>query len=127
MASARRLKVLGLLFRTPGWANGGRVSASPTDMADYAWIATWAANRYRGKGTGVEIWNEPDPYQDFWAGTPSQYAQLLKRRYPAIKAGDRALVVFEGPRRTTTASSPPSMPPEPGAPSTSWPRTRTRA
>jgi aryl-phospho-beta-D-glucosidase BglC (GH1 family) len=99
MAAARGIKVLAMLFRTPGWANGGRaVNIPPTDVADYAWIATWVANRYRSKVQAWEIWNEPDPHQDFWAGTVAQYVQLLNAAYPAIKAGDpNALVVFGGP------------------------------
>ncbi len=99
MASARGIKVLGMLFRTPGWANGGQgVYVPPTDVNDYAWIASWVASRYRGKVQAWEIWNEPDPAQSFWQGTVGQYVQLLKAAYPAIKAGDsNALVVFGGP------------------------------
>ena len=99
MANSRGIKVLGMLWRTPDWANGGKgVYVPPTDVADYASIATWVASRYRGKVQAWEIWNEPDPAQSFWKGTVGEYVQLLKAAYPAIKAGDpNALVVFGGP------------------------------
>ncbi len=43
-----------------------------------------------------ELWNEPDR-PDFWAGSPEQYAQLLKVGYQAIKAADpTATVLFGG-------------------------------
>lgn len=43
-----------------------------------------------------ELWNEPDR-PDFWAGTPAQYAQMLKVGYQAIKAADpTATVLFGG-------------------------------
>ncbi len=43
-----------------------------------------------------ELWNEPDR-PDFWAGSPAQYAQLLKVGYQAIKAADpTATVLFGG-------------------------------
>ena len=50
MANERGIKVLGMLFRTPGWANGGQdVYVPPKDVSDYASIANWAAARYRGR------------------------------------------------------------------------------
>ena len=107
MANARGIKVLGMLFRTPGWANGGQdVYVPPTDVSDYAWIANWAAARYRGKVQAWEIWNEPDPAQEFWQGS-GQYVQLLKAAYPAIKQAIRTRSSSSaGRRRTTTGSSP---------------------
>ena len=52
--------------------------------------------RYRDHVDAWEIWNDPDvPF--FWQGTASQYAQLLKVAYLAIKAADPdATVVFGG-------------------------------
>ena len=100
MARARGISVLGILLRTPAWANGGKdVNTPPLDNSDFAWIAQWAADHFRGRIAAWEIWNEPDPAQASWswAGTPAQYVQLLKAAYPAIKRGDpNALVVFGG-------------------------------
>ncbi|MBN2005124.1 MAG: cellulase family glycosylhydrolase [Anaerolineae bacterium] len=42
-----------------------------------------------------ELWNEPDR-PDFWAGTPEQYAQMLKVGYQAIKAADPSATVLFG-------------------------------
>ena len=107
MAHARGINVLGMLFRTPAWANGGRdVYVPPTDVADYAWIANWAAARYRGKVQAWEIWNEPDPAQSFWEGSVSEYVRLLKAAYPAIKWATRTRSwCSEARRRMTTGSS----------------------
>jgi hypothetical protein len=101
LARARGLNVLGLLFRTPAWANGGQgVQVPPSDPADYAWIAHWAADHFRGRVAAWEVWNEPDPVQaDWsWSGTVGQYVQLLQAAYPALKSGDpNAQVLFGGP------------------------------
>jgi hypothetical protein len=107
MARARGLNVLGMLFRTPAWANGGKgVMVPPLDDSDFAWIAHWAAAHFQGRVQAWEIWNEPDPNQASWSwsGTVAQYVQLLKAAYPAIKSGDpNALVVFGGPSWNDTS------------------------
>ncbi|HMJ00640.1 MAG TPA: cellulase family glycosylhydrolase [Gaiellaceae bacterium] len=101
MARARGINVLAILFRTPSWANGGQgVQVPPLDNADFAWIAHWAADHFRGRVSAWEMWNEPDPAQSSWSwsGTALQYVSLLRAGYPAIKAGDpNATVVFGGP------------------------------
>jgi polysaccharide biosynthesis protein PslG len=97
LARARGLRVLATLWATPGWANGGGpVSKPPADIGDYAWIARWAADHFRGRVAAWEIWNEPDPTQSFWTGTAQQYVSLLAAAYPAIKAADRNTLVILG-------------------------------
>jgi polysaccharide biosynthesis protein PslG len=98
-AVKRGLKVLVTLWRAPAWANGGTdPNAPPTHSRDYADFARWAAAYWRGRVSAWEVWNEPDPWQQFWLGTVSQYADLLKAAYPSFKAGDPgALVVLGGP------------------------------
>src|ERR671937_572969 len=107
MARARGINVLGMLWQTPAWANGGKgVMVPPLDPADYAWIAHWAAAHFRGRIAAWEIWNEPDPAQASWAwsGTVTQYVNLLQAAYPAIKSADPdATVVFGGPSWNDTA------------------------
>jgi polysaccharide biosynthesis protein PslG len=98
-ARARGINVLGTFWRTPAWANGGQApEVPPTSVADYADAARWIAARYQGRVAAWEVWNEPDPYQPFWRGTPAQYVSLLKAAYPALKEGDpNALVLLAGP------------------------------
>ena len=100
MARAHGLNVLAMLWATPGWANGGQArNVPPSDVGDYAWIASWAATHFRGRVAAWEVWNEPDPAQSSWSwsGSVQQYVQLLRAAYPAFKAGDpNATVVFGG-------------------------------
>ena len=99
MITARGLKPLVTLWLTPAWANGGAGSrALPTDSADYARAAGWAANRWAGKVPAWEVWNEPN-HPDYMVGAdPVAYTRLLKAAYPAIKAGNpAATVVYGGP------------------------------
>jgi hypothetical protein len=95
-ARARGLHVLVTLFQTPNWADGGAgTSAPPTNPADYARFAQWAAQHFQGRVEAWEVWNEPN-MTDFWTGSATQYAQLLKDAYPAIKAGDPQTQVVLG-------------------------------
>ena len=96
-ARQRNLNVLVTLWLTPGWANGGRSSnVPPTNPQDYADFARWAASHWAGRVAAWEIWNEPDPSQDFWQGSVQQYVSLLRAAYPAFKAGDPAAKVLLG-------------------------------
>ncbi|MEA2475838.1 MAG: polysaccharide biosynthesis protein PslG [Actinomycetota bacterium] len=103
-ARADGLKVLMTMWCTPGWANGmtssGWRTASivpPTDPADYAAAALWAARHFAGRVAAWEVWNEPNQTA-FWSGTAGDYVRLLKLAYPAFKEGDPSTkVVFGGP------------------------------
>jgi len=56
------------------------------------------AQRYAGRVSAYEIWNEEDEAR-WWTGAPNPaaYAQLLKATYPAVKAADpKATVVLGG-------------------------------
>ncbi len=90
-ARARGMTVLASLDTTPGWANGGGGrNVPPADLNDYANIAGWAANHFKGRVAGWEVWNEPN--QDyFWKGginNVGTYVDMLKLAYPKIKAAD---------------------------------------
>lgn len=97
MARDRGLAPLITLWMTPAWANGGRGDrALPTNPADYARAARWAATKWAGRVGAWEIWNEPNS-DDFMTGAdPVAYAGLLKAAYPAIKAGDPTATVVTG-------------------------------
>lgn len=100
LARARGINVLAMLWATPSWANGGQSrNVPPLDVKDFAWIANWAANHFRGRVAAWEVWNEPDSAQSSWSwgGDVAQYVGLLKAAYPAFKSGDpSAQVVFAG-------------------------------
>jgi hypothetical protein len=99
LARARGINVLATLWLTPGWANGWQSNrVPPSNPLDYADFAQWAADHWRGRVAAWEVWNEPDPWQQFFQGTSAQYASILTASYPRFKAGDpNALVVLGGP------------------------------
>ncbi len=83
----RGLKVLGIVVRTPDWANpntGADGTGPPLKPSDFADFCTFAANRW--KLDAYEIWNEEDPSQTFWTGTPTQYVALLKLAFFALRS-----------------------------------------
>lgn len=96
-ANASGMKLLGIWYSTPNWANGGKgPSFPPTDVSAYARSARWAAGHWRGRIHAWEVWNEPDPAQPFWRGSQDQYVALLKAGYPAFRRGDPNTTVVLG-------------------------------
>jgi polysaccharide biosynthesis protein PslG len=102
-ARARGINVLGMLWRTPDWANGGAGTATPpSDPDDYGRIARWAAEHFKGRVAAWEVWNEPN-LDYFFNGSPADYVKLLKASYSQFKAGDPgAKVVLGGPSYNDT-------------------------
>jgi hypothetical protein len=97
MANARGMKPLIMLWMTPGWANGNRGERTlPTNPADYARVAKFAATKWRGKVAGWEVWNEPNSPGYMTGADPVAYTRLLKAAYPAFKAGDPDTPVITG-------------------------------
>lgn len=97
MTRARGLKPLVTLWLTPAWANSGRGErVLPTDVADYAAVAEWAAARWAGRVAAWEVWNEPN-LEDFMVGAdPVAYTRLLRAAYPAFHRGDPSTRVVAG-------------------------------
>jgi beta-xylosidase len=96
MARDRGISVLATLWATPDWANGGAGRhVPPTDLADYARVARWAAEHFNGRVGAWEVWNEPN-HPSFWSGTAADYTELLKAAYPAFKAGAPSTPVVLG-------------------------------
>ena len=95
-ANERGIKVLGMLWRTPSWANGGRnVNVPPRDFDDYGEIARWAAEHFRGRVAAWEVWNEPN-LNGFWDASPAAIAKMLRASYDDFKAGDPDAEVVMG-------------------------------
>lgn len=89
-----------VVLGAPAWA---ATNGHPRNADEYASfvgeLATQLAPLRFGRGTvAYEIWNEPDA-AEFWGGTPDPdfYAAMLKASYTAIKAGDPAATVLNGP------------------------------
>jgi hypothetical protein len=108
-ARTRGIKPLFVLLRTPCWASsapgapgtcsGDAAEYPPRDPADYATIAAWLADRYRGKLAGLEVWNEPDHVNEaYFKGDDkaARYAAILKAAHRAVDAADPGLKVLGG-------------------------------
>ena len=99
-AYSRNMGILGVLNSTPAWAVApGRppVASPPASNAEYAQFVGAVAQRYAGKISAYEVWNEPNA-ATFWnpAPDPAAYTQLLQAAYPAIKAADPNATVIGG-------------------------------
>jgi hypothetical protein len=98
LSIARGITPLITLWLTPGWANNNAGEhVLPTNVADYARVAQWAAARWTNKVVGWEVWNEENS-PDFLVGAnPVAYTNLLRAAYPAFHAGYApTTVVFGG-------------------------------
>jgi polysaccharide biosynthesis protein PslG len=112
-AAARRIKVIVTLWATPCWASTAprhvlatcnsdgwsptAVAYPPADVGEYARIVRWLESRYGSHIAALEVWNEPNlASQEFWRGSPAQYAALLRAAYPASTAAGRHVPVLAG-------------------------------
>ncbi|GGG21767.1 hypothetical protein GCM10007304_39490 [Rhodococcoides trifolii] len=89
-ATARGMKVLGLVTYTPGWARYRQWSGfegRPADEDVFAEFAQTAAERYRGRVNTWEVWNEPNLWFFYFPGVDANsFAQIQKATYTAIKS-----------------------------------------
>jgi hypothetical protein len=99
-AAKYNLKVLGIITYTPAWARAsdcqGDMKCHPAHPEQFAQFAGTVSHRYQSQGLHYwEIWNEPNS-KDFWKpkASPTDYAELLKQSYQAIKQQDVAAVVI---------------------------------
>jgi hypothetical protein len=96
------LKSVVTLDRTPVWARPATckysIFCAPAQSSNFAKFAAAAVKRYQGYGINAwEIWNEPN-IVNFWKPepNPSQYVQLIKASYLAIKRQDPGAIVLIG-------------------------------
>jgi hypothetical protein len=96
-AKQRGVKVLVVIARTPGWANGGKPAiAPPSDPARFGAYMGELAQRLPAVDAW-EVWNEEDGHE-FWLGgpQPAVYTAMLKASYAAIKAVQPNDIVVTG-------------------------------
>lgn len=117
LANDRGIRVYGMIYAAPPWANGSPVperipgDGDPNNPAfrqfvkDYGNFVYQMVSAYRGRIDHWEVWNEPD-LDEFWrTAHPSSpekkaqgYAYLLKQTYLRAKqANPRAVVIMGGP------------------------------
>lgn len=108
-AQARHLHVLGLLTYTPKWARAAGCTTfvcPPRDDAQFAHFAAAVVDRYRGKVSSYQIWNEPN-IDLFWRHPDAvAYGRLLTTTVSAMRKSVAQLrILFGGLAFTSTAGS----------------------
>lgn len=95
--------ILFVFCGTPAWAGrdvpqpkvevqGPRSTSPPTYLDDWSAYVSAVAQRYKGRITGYEVWNEATSPQ-FYQGSMDTMADMTQRAYTAIKAADPAATV----------------------------------
>jgi hypothetical protein len=109
----RNLKVVARLSDAPEWAHpsigarktGNFVDAPPDDFADFARYCGILAERYRGRISAYQIWNEPNLSREWGDRVPDAagYVALLGACADAIRAADPdAILISAGLAPTGT-------------------------
>ncbi|MBM4425444.1 MAG: hypothetical protein FJ030_19040 [Chloroflexi bacterium] len=102
LADEHGLEIIARLSSPPSWSRAdgdARGAFAPPDhFADFADYATAVADRYRGRVTHFQIWNEPNIYPEWGEQTvnPESYTELLCAAYGAIKKANPDAVVLAG-------------------------------
>ena len=108
LTEAHGLRLMTRLSNPPAWSRSDPAAgdrAPPDDFQDFVNYAIAVAERYRGRITHYQIWNEPNIYPE-WGNAPidpAGYAELLCRAYEALKAVDPNIVVISGAIAPTIA------------------------
>jgi hypothetical protein len=98
---------------TPEWAGvpvqgedfaafGPKTAQAPKDLADWDAFVTAVAQRYKGRITGYEVWNEPSSPQ-FFTGSPEIMGRMTERAYTIIKQADPGAYVVSASTQTHRA------------------------
>jgi hypothetical protein len=110
LARQYNLQVLGDLDTIPWWISDcqtptdltGMTLCGTDDLSDYGSMISQIVAHADPVIRDWEIWNEPDNDQ-YFTGTPQQYAQMLRTAHDAIKAVDPQANVLLGGMSSTAA------------------------
>lgn len=98
IANELGVELIPYICYTPDWAartNQEAWKQPPRDVADFGRFVEQVVTRYRGKVRSWEIWNEPDN-QAYWAGTPEEFAELLRAGCVAVRKADPNARIVSG-------------------------------
>ena len=96
--AAHGLRLMVRLSNPPAWSRADPQAgdlAPPDDLQDFVNYAAAVAQRYRGRITHYQVWNEPNIFPE-WGNDfvdPARYTELLCRTYAALKRVDPDIVV----------------------------------
>jgi O-antigen ligase len=105
-ANAAGLQFIARLERPPDWARpaGSLETAPPRSFDDYGDFVAAFTQHFKGRITYVQIWNEPNRFED-WGEQPvdpAAYTQLLRIGYARAKEIDPSMVVLSAALTPTT-------------------------
>lgn len=108
LAEQADVQIIARLGAPPAWSRHdgeARGAFGPPDhLEDFADFAAAVVERYRGRITYYQIWNEPNVYPE-WGNQPvdpAAYTELLCLVYERIKAVDPEVVVISGAMAQTS-------------------------
>lgn len=101
LAEQYGVQILARLSTPPDWAQSPEVTgdfAPPADLQDFIDYAVAVAERYQGRITHYQVWNEPNLYPEWGDQTVNAeaYTEMLCRTHDALKAIDPEIVVVTG-------------------------------
>lgn len=110
LAEQYEVEIIARLSNPPSWSRAlpdeviGS-NAPPDDFADYADFARAVAERYNGRLTYFQLWNEPNIYPEWGEQNvdPEAFTRLLCAGYRAIKEVNPDMVVLAGALSPTVA------------------------
>jgi hypothetical protein len=101
LAQQYNIQMIVRLSTPPRWAQPANTTPQgpPSDPQDFVNFALAVAQRYQGRVSHYQIWNEPNLYPEWGEQqiNPQGYADLLCRTYRALKAFDPSLVILTAP------------------------------
>lgn len=108
------LKVIVRLGSQPTWASKTPLPdiSPPDDLQDFYDYVFAVAERYKGRVEAYQIWNEPNLARE-WGGrrpNPTEYVEMLKIGFKAIKAADPQAIVISAGMAPTTRHDDQAMP-----------------
>lgn len=112
LADKYDIKLIARVDRSPPWARGhvGRPEDPPENYEDYGDFMAVLADRYKGRVSHFQIWNEPNLARE-WGGPPNAeaYVRFLSIAYERLKAVDSNIRVLSAPLAITLERSPRAM------------------
>lgn len=106
------LQLIVRVDRTPPWArrDGAAPEAPPANFADFGDFLGILAERYKGRISHYQLWNEPNLAHEWGAPPdPKGYVDLLRTGYERIKEVDPSIRVLTAPLAITLERSPRAM------------------
>lgn len=108
MAEQHGLRIIARIDSAPGWSHPNnpdpKSPPSPEHMDDFGNFIKTFVQRYHGRVSAIQVWNEPNLKGEWATGRPvnaGEYVQMLKTAYEYAKQADPNIIVLAAPLATT--------------------------